>query len=365
MGVHKFSFVLSLPAGQRILPIRYALNIMQEAEIRNIIAKYLAGEASPQEENDLRHWVDLSPENTAYFEAAYAIWEQSGALPEVKSFDMERAWSEIRGRAGIADATPATRVRSLKWNQIGIRVAAAAVVLAGLGWALYTGIIVPNRQPEYLSFVTGTEKERFFLPDSSEVWLNAQSELQYEAGFRGEERRSTLKGEAFFSVRRNEQHPFVITTGETRTRVLGTSFNVRAYEAEDEISVSVASGKVSFGTMERQVALVAGEQGVFSNAGQTVQKAAAGESNANAWQTGRLVFDNRELTDVAQDLSRYFGISVSFSDPKLARCHYSGSFDHPELSYALEVIAATVNMTYTLQGSQVTFSGRGCDASGR
>jgi ferric-dicitrate binding protein FerR (iron transport regulator) len=239
------------------------------------------------------------------------------------------------------------------------------VILAGLGWAVYAWILVPGMQPDLLTVSTGAEKSHFFLPDSSEVWLNAGSELQYEAGFRGATRRSTLKGEAFFVVRRNEKQPFVVTAGATRTQVLGTSFNVRAYEGTEEIAVSVATGKVSFGTALQQVALVAGDEGLFSVAEQSVSKAKTTAENANAWQTGRLVFDNRELAYVAQDLGRYFGVTVSFSDPALAKCHYSGSFDQPELAYALEVIAATVNMQYSREGNQVTFSGRGCGESER
>ncbi len=331
---------------------------MQEEEIRNIIAKYLAGEASPQEESDLRHWVDLSPENAAYFEEAYAAWEQIGLLPDAKSFDLDRAWSEIRSRAGIADATPAPRVRSLSPNYLLMRVAAAVVVLVGLGWALYT--FLPDRQPELLTLRTDAEKAHFFLPDSSEVWLNAFSELQYEAGFEGETRSTTLQGEAFFSVKRNEAKPFEVRAGETRTRVLGTSFNVRAYENEAQIDVSVASGKVAFGTADQQVTLAAGNRGTFRVEEKALEAAPIAAENAHAWQSGRLVFDNSELQAVARDLSRYFGVGVSFADPALGRCHYSGSFDRPELAYVMEVIAATVNMQVEIQGSQVIFSGRGC-----
>ena len=333
---------------------------MQEKEIRNIIAKYLAGEASPQEESDLRHWVDLSPENAAYFEEAYATWEQIALLPDAKSFDLDRAWSEIRSRAGIANATPATRVRSLSRNYLLMRVAAAVVVLAGLGWALYTWVILPGTQPELLTLRTDAEKAHFFLPDSSEVWLNAFSELKYAAGFEGETRSTNLKGEAFFSVKRNEAKPFEVVAGETRTRVLGTSFNVRAFAHEAQIDVSVASGKVAFGTTDQQVTLAAGNQATFRIEEKALETAPLAAGNAHAWQSGRLVFDNSELQAVAQDLSRYFGVEIAFEDPTLGRCHYSGSFDRPELAYVLEVIAATVNMQVDIQNKRVIFSGRGC-----
>lgn len=334
---------------------------MDDQEIRNIITKYLAGEASPQEEHDLRHWVDQQPEHTELFEEMYATWAEIDSLHSTKQFDLNEAWKEIKSRSGISGATPAPVVRSLPMRTLIMRIAAAVVLLVGMGWALYMWMNVAGVQPEMIQLSTQEEKTHIYLPDSSEVWLNAYSELAYEADFSGEMRNVELKGEAFFEVQRNEAKAFIIQAGETQTEVLGTSFNIRAYEQEDYIEVSVSTGKVSFGNAAANLALTAGNQGTFHTTNKRLTFEANRDENRIAWQSGQLIFDNSELSEVADALERFFGMTVSFSSTPLAQCHYSGRFDQPELEYLLEVITATVNMKYAITDGHITFSGQGCE----
>lgn len=334
---------------------------MDDQEIRNIITKYLAGEATQQEEHDLRHWVDQQPEHTELFEEMYATWTEMDSLSHAKQFDLDEAWKEIKSKSGISGATSAPVVRSLSMRTLIMRVAAAVVLLVGMGWALSMWMNVAGVQPEMIQLSTQEEKAHIYLPDSSEVWLNAYSELAYEADFSGNTRNVKLKGEAFFDVQRNEAKAFIIQAGETQTEVLGTSFNVRAYEQEDYIEVSVSTGKVSFGNTAANLALTAGNQGTFHTPNKRLTFEASRDENRIAWQTGQLIFDNSELSEVGDALERFFGMTVSFSSTPLAQCHYSGRFDQPELEYLLEVISATVNMKYAITDGHITFSGQGCE----
>lgn len=109
----------------------------------------------------------------------------------------------------------------------------------------------------------------FYLPDGTLVYLNKDSRLTYPKAFDKSERVVVLEGEAFFDVQRDEEHPFVIYSGNTKTEVLGTSFNLKAYDKQDEVELTVVSGEVKLSIMgiaanNSSVNLIKGEQGLFN-----------------------------------------------------------------------------------------------------
>jgi ferric-dicitrate binding protein FerR (iron transport regulator) len=172
-----------------------------------------------------------------------------------------------------------------------------------------------------------------------------------------------LEGEAFFDVERVETSPFEITSGETKTTVLGTTFNVRAYPAEDKIEVTVESGKVAFAAIKQKQApilLAEGKSGVYDKKEDAVRVEEKKIINANAWKTKRLVFDETLLKDVFESLERYFDVKIETANPMILECHYSTTFDKPDLENILEVVTGTLGLTVRQEGNSYLVSGKGC-----
>lgn len=184
-------------------------------------------------------------------------------------------------------------------------------------------------------------RSRIILPDSSQVWLNSGSSIRYEMPF-AENREVNLSGEAYFEVVHDPAHPFFVHAGSSRIEVLGTSFNVKAYQEEPGIEVALIEGKlrltpaVSKGK-KQEVILSPGDRAVFENDNgisvihEPLEKYAA-------WRFGRLVFDETPMKDVARDLERWFGVKVILTDPKLSAYRFTTTFENQSLQQVLELL---------------------------
>lgn len=342
-------------------------NIEQYSEL---IAKYLAGEITPAETQDLFTWVEADVINKKFFDDAISIWglaEASAAAPF--ETDLDKAWAKIEsGIEKNAVTSPQPRIaqnykspKIIPLSKIIWRWSVAAAILLLLG----VGFWWMNNLPGTPSFVeiqtTDHEKKEIILPDGSHVWLNQNSKLVYGEDF--EERRLTLEGEAFFEVERMPDRPFEIICGNATTTVLGTSFNVRAYPGEDDVEVTVKTGKVKLAAAEKEklsVLLSAGETGIFEKETANVLQAAKEISNADAWKTARFNFNEALVGDIILSLERYFDIEISVSNPLILNCHYSANFEKPELQAALQNLSFGLGLRMEKTNTGYLLSGKGC-----
>lgn len=306
--------------------------------------------------------------HTQQWVKALAVWEEVGT-EQSDSFtpNLENAWSSFCGKADfkatapVANATtvPAeTVVRPMfAWNTL-YKYAAALVLAAGLAWVAYLQL---NTSPQWLQVATVSgERKMFYLPDSSQVTLNANSTLRYQAAFMGAERKVELSGEGFFEVKRNPSQPFVVVSGTAQTKVLGTSFNVRALVSEQEIKVAVVTGKVGFSSLktQKQVVLTPGFTGVLTKEGQ-IAKTETTSASAPTWRA--LAFKGNTLANVASQLEEYFNVTIQIPNQKLRQCTFTGTFDQPDLQEILQVVAATSDSKLVKTGNKsFTFEGSGC-----
>jgi ferric-dicitrate binding protein FerR (iron transport regulator) len=176
--------------------------------------------------------------------------------------------------------------------------------------------------------MTGRSEYRYMLlPDSTQVWLNAASTLEYPQQFTSGVREVYLTGEAYFDVRHADKKPFLIHTGKVTTMVLGTAFNIKAYPGRENIIVSVSRGKVRVNYETKEVAtLTQGQQvKVNSNNNTIVQKKMA-ITEAAPWQQGNLVYDDETISDVVADLERNYDVTIQIQNEAVANERISTSF---------------------------------------
>jgi ferric-dicitrate binding protein FerR (iron transport regulator) len=189
------------------------------------------------------------------------------------------------------------------------------------------------------------------LPDGSSVTLAPVSVLRAPATFAENGRAVELKGEAFFVVMPDSARPFTVESGRATVRVLGTSFNVRAYDQTDdhsEVSVVVVTGRVSLRDEASKQSVVAtpGQAATLSAAGNLVVRDSVQVSDYTGWVNGRLVFRDRTLASVVSTLERWYGVDIQIQDSTLARERLTAVLTNQSLNEALDALAATVGASY-------------------
>ncbi len=253
-----------------------------------------------------------------------------------------------------------SKTYSLVSNQWMKWVAAAVVVLATGITVFYKSI---NHNPEPVATIITDEwivkanpkgqKLVVSLEDGSTVKLNAESTLRYHANFRTS-RMVELIGEAFFEVKRDSLHPFVVKTNKIQTTVLGTSFNVRSYEDEHKSSVVVATGKVAVADNEgqKEVILLPSQIVNFHNDKGFDEAKEIDLINHVGWKDNVLVFENANFSKIEKELRRWFNVDFEYENQPVIKS-FNGEFKNQSLENILEGVRFSTGLKYKLEKQKV------------
>lgn len=169
------------------------------------------------------------------------------------------------------------------------------------------------------------------LSDGTKVWLNAQTELTFPVKFGKGKREVKLKGEAYFEVTKDTRRPFmVLLNSGSDIEVLGTQFNVMAYENEAEVQTTLVEGKVKFAYGEQQLILAPGEQSVLNRKNCEIEIREVDTYQYSAWKDGKFIFNKEPLESVFRKMSRWYGIEISCDDELVMKRRISASMDKYE-----------------------------------
>lgn len=172
-------------------------------------------------------------------------------------------------------------------------------------------------------------KYQLLLSDGTKVWLNAASSLRYPTAFTGKERKVELTGEGYFEVTKNKEMPFHVKAAEADIAVLGTHFNLRAYEDEADMETTLLEGIVKVTNKSNQALLKPGEQAKVKNGSSDISVLKnADTEKVSAWKNGLFVFRNDDLKDITKALGNWYNINVEYSS-NISR-HFSGTFSRSE-----------------------------------
>ncbi|MGB4774349.1 MAG: FecR domain-containing protein [Daejeonella sp.] len=281
-----------------------------------LISKYLSGNITTPEAEQLMEWVNKDNEHANMLKELQQVWDKSKTYGQDFDPDITLAWKNLEQRLEHTDVKIIQSVKTRSVNRYW-QVAAAIVFLCVLSILSYRGI--KNRTIE-VATAKGEHKETV-LPDGSKIWLNEQSSLSYKADFNKDpERQVEIKGEVFFEVTKNPEKPFIILAGKTQTQVLGTSFNVRSVYAEDEVIVSVFTGRVSFKPKDRfkqEIILLPGDEGKYTGNG-SLSKSHYINTNFMFWKNKKLEFNNVPVIDVLKEIESCYHIKFILKDPAIA-----------------------------------------------
>lgn len=337
-----------------------------------LIAKYLAGECSPEEKLAMEWWLE-EYDNMLLFRQVEAAWKQEPAPDDGPEYNMESGLNKLHSRMASEqeNASETGTVNRSKYFKLSSWAAAASVVLMiGLGYYLVnkddTGKIKSRAALEQR---TSGHKEvvALTLPDGSKVWLNKNSKIAYPKAFETDQREVFLEGEAFFDVVPNPEKPFIVRSDRVSTRVLGTSFDVKAYKGDATASVAVATGKVEVskeigkGDPIRITQLTPQQALVINTEKDETYIDIVSTFDIGAWRKDQLVFRNNTYAEVIATLEEHYGITVQLTDQALSSCRVMASFNEgATLRDVLKLLSISNSFRYTVDGDQVTIRGGVC-----
>lgn len=331
-------------------------NKMEKEYIDNLIALKLSNQINNTQNIELNEWLIQSDDNLKYFQEVEKIWNISDA-DNTFNPDVHKAWNELQNRLNLSkDDTKVVSINRPKFKFY--RVAAAITVMLGFSLFLYNTFSGPAII-EYTTYANQTKE--ITLPDNSKVILNANSTLKYPEKFNGSTRSVELQGEAFFDVTKDKEHAFIINTFDAYTKVLGTSFNIKAMSSNDKVTVSVVTGKVEVGIVrsDLKAQLIPGNTAIIDFKNTNIEKVENTIENINAWKTGSLNFDDQLISVLINDLELLFNVNIE-ANANILNCHFTGSFNKPELFEILNILELSNGITHIKKDGVIYLEGKGC-----
>lgn len=313
---------------------------MNRQELLSLIQKFHQQTIDDLELAKLKMFVSL-PEAQEVLESMEFPGLQAALITEAPA----GMYESIQRRIGVPSLLRTGRKRKL-WYATAA--ASVLVVMAFTYWQLTKST---NKAAQWVEVIVPKgEKKKIVLPDNSIVYLNAGSQLSYPDDYPGDTRLVRLKGEAFFEVAHDASHPFIVKTAHIDTRVLGTRFNVEAYEREGITRVALVEGKVETGDSSHKIILSPGNMMVHDHqtGRQLVQQT---EGDMAAWIKGELVFNGVSLREALERISEAYVIKISV-EPQLNNSYtITGHFKREEPAKILDLLLAIHGLHWKKAGN--------------
>lgn len=376
--------------------------MLNETQLNELLMQYREGTLDQARLDLLEGWADETEANRDLLELLTPGSPLTGELKEFCAYDQMRVWTNIRREA--------QQRRRRGVFRIAIRTVAAAAVVAALvvgGEMTYkrysqpqgiVSVIQPGRTMAILELSSGeqiqltdkaatsiTEADQteisidsatltfrqtaqtasakpifntitvpkgceyqIELSDGTKVWINAESQLIIPTQFAADARRVELRGEAYFEVKSNPKHPFIVKTEKLDVEVLGTSFNVMSYADEPTIETTLITGSVRIHQADREVLLQPGMQAQFDREDQTMTLRDVYAESYAAWSKNMFVFFNEPIASICRKLSRWYGVEIDASSKRLRGIYYSGMIRRTEtLNSIAELLSTTDELIFS------------------
>ncbi len=305
---------------------------------KDFFAKVLSGNATEQEQKDFEKWVLLSEDNRKEFESYQKLWE---SLLSLKKWDLNSA--KLKTQIKIFEKQKSERNFVYYWQKV------AAILLIPV--LLVSAYFIFEKETPNNAIPTIVETVRtpygartsFSLPDGSVAWLNAGSRISYPNRFT-DVREVELSGEMYLEVKKSEI-PFIVKTKYGDVKVLGTKFNVCAYD-DEPFQTTLLEGKVAIRTenANKDFLLYPGFQAVLD--GGNLEADSVDVTSYVSWKDGKMEFRREPFELVAKRLERWFNVSIELKGEKIKNLWYTGTIEMESFSEVLELIKNTTPIEY-------------------
>lgn len=383
------------------------MGVKNDITIIRLILGHWAGKLSEPEKKELDNWLAQSEKHRIYFQKWCDDERQNELLSKIGCYDPGEGWQQV------------VRKRNMRRNRRWWLVAAASVAILFGGLAVYryskipvslplaseetsiypgkrmAQLITPSGETVLLDTLRQTDTQQmklhndqgrvviqaacgdangdqpvyhclevprggefsFLLPDSTTVFLNAESRLRFPDRFvPGSERIVYLSGEAYFDVKRDPRSPFLVCLEHSAVKVTGTSFNVKAYPDDTNEATTLISGTVSMGigTTEQWIVLKPGEQGYYDATRETLLQQTVDVNYYTAWKDGVFAFYRQPLEEVMKTLGCWYLFDTHYQNEALKSILYTGKINrHASIREVLHTFELMDELTFDIKGKEV------------
>ncbi|WPU93225.1 FecR domain-containing protein [Mucilaginibacter sabulilitoris] len=311
---------------------------MKQDMSEDILIKYILGEATATEAQEIEAWVAVSKANAKKFEEVKIILETSKRLAQVSPLGEAEAWEKFKEKRTTGKGEPA-QIRSINYNTSWLRIAAAIVVLIGAGWAGYYLYEQSGMSSRLVSIKTLNEVRTETLPDGSVVHLNKNSGISYTGNFKSR-REIKLTGEAFFEVKHNEHVPFTVQVNDITVKDIGTAFNIKSEAQNTEVIVE--SGIVQVSKSNNSVQLNPNEMVSVKHGDKQLKVEKSTDMLYNYYRSNTFVANGTPLWRLVDILNEAYGANIKIENTALRNVPITSTFKYEDsLTKVLEVIKST------------------------
>ncbi|MEL7001409.1 MAG: FecR domain-containing protein [Bacteroidota bacterium] len=338
------------------------------------LTAYIAGEGTEQERSVVENWINTSEENRQHYENHLKVYQlnyisdgdQENNTTTSYTFNVDQAWQKVSQQSEIHPTTgklvefpkkddDSKRKFMFGWMKI------AATILIGVS-LVYFFIGRPDTTPITIAFKQGYSE--YYLPDSSKVAFQGESEITYSPDFNISNRDLILSGAAYFDVKHNPDIPFIIKTQHGKIEVLGTAFSVE--ENDSNITVQVERGKVSLALIDdtlSPIMLERDEVGVLNLDTKTANKSKSDDLNNLYWANKRLTYRQRPLTVVLEELTQLFDKEIIYDHQVLEDCRITAVFKNQKFEDIINNLSVSLQFEYQISGDRVEINSNGCQTN--
>jgi ferric-dicitrate binding protein FerR (iron transport regulator) len=366
--------------------------------IKELIRKYIEGKLSDAEEENLFFLIqDKEFENSIYCEQ-YNLWNET---PEKnKHLPSEEIFKEIKEKLNITDDKlrqddlilkglifQDTKSRKRRIYTF-LKYAAVLFIAVFLSSLVYYNLTITGKKKDITYHeitVPYGSKIKILLADSSVVWLNSGSTLTYPNRFAEVNREVFLEGEAFFEIHKSYHKPFYVRTYDINIKVLGTSFNVKAYPEEDIVETTLISGyiqieenekegkraeKISVQSQQKAIYLKKSRQLSLETKESFKSQPLDSKKGTNlvniddlqkiqdmdietSWKDNRLLFRDEQLSNLAKKLERWYNVEIEIKDDEIGNYKFTGSIKNETIEQVMEAFKFASSLDYEIHKNKI------------
>ena len=326
---------------------------LDKNKIDELLPRYCEGQVTEEERLLVEAWMNESEENRRVAKQIHSLYLATDTIHVMKKVDTEKALSRVKGRI-------TGRKKTMWWEWAQRAAAVLFIPLLVVQLVHYWGgdeqelaqMLEVKTNPGMTTSLT--------LSDGTVVFLNSESRLTYPSHFNGDTRNVTLQGEAYFEVSKDPKHPFIVQTETIDVQVLGTHFNVDAYQNNPDVKTTLLTGSVAVSNKSNSVRMILkpNEIAIYNKVGNKLTRQVTKNAKDEiSWRDGEFIFDNLPLGEIARELSNSFDTPIHIADTSLQSYRISARFRNGEdLETILSVLHHAGYFNYSQNNKQIVIT---------
>lgn len=345
--------------------IKYSSRLMfsiqkQETLKEHRLIKFLEGDASPKEEQEVLNWLE-QPGAREKFDLFLEKYFENPQPKLADKTDYNELLKKIHIKVLKPEKRDTTKIRKLFFRSL--RIAASVTLILFSGYILIEGFRYQDKnelavtEPEIhtITRTTGVgEKLTLKMPDKTIITVNSQSEISFTSEYGKKERLVKLIGEAFFEISSDSLRPFRVLSNGITTTALGTAFNV--FAREEQFKIALTEGKVSVKKAEKQVVLAPGQMALWESKIPPQKDFSIENFNPKktlSWKSGNLIFEREPLGEILIDLAVWYGVEMHIDTEIDRKRRVIGTFANKNLKDILKGLGFATGFDFEIQGKNV------------